>query len=303
MTDIAAVLDLDTITTHRRHRTAAALDLLHPGDVPPPGAEDVPTAYALAHHRLEGAENAARHRDITTLDWYRTTAGPVLARLVRSSRRGQRVVIAPGEDELIRGPHSDTPYYVLGPGTTSATESLTELADEALDHIAPTGLDELVRAHAAVICLTSWRRPDQTLRSFAITRLPATVFTDFTDDAAVLGRDLVHEAAHNWLNDALSAAGCQISEEAAFYSPWRATKRPAFGFLHACWAFPLTMIYTARVLPQTSGPVHRFLAAYLDQQRELLAATADVHPQALTLVGDADLRQRLGHVHTEALTL
>lgn len=303
MTDIAAVLDLDTITTHRRRRTTAALDLLHPGHVPPPGAEDLPTGYALAHHRLEGAENAARHRDITTLDWYRNTAGPVLARLVRYSRRGPRVVIAPGEDELIRGPHSDTPYYVLGSETTSATESLTELVDEALDHITPTGLDELVRAHAAVICLTGRRRPDQTLRSFAITRLPATVFTDFTDDAAVLGRDVVHEAAHNWLNDALSATGSQISEEAAFYSPWRATKRPAFGFLHACWAFPLTMIYTARVLPRTSGPVHRFLAAYLNQQRALLAATADVHSQALTLIGDADLRQRLGQVHTVALTL
>ncbi|MGW5096309.1 hypothetical protein ACWEQM_17450 [Streptomyces nodosus] len=117
--------------------------------------------------------------------------------LAHSSRLGPRIVIAPYEDEMIRGPHSDTPYYVLGPDTTGAAESLTVLADDALGHIAATGPDALVAAHAAVICLTGRCRPDQTLHSFAITRLPATVFTDHTGDAAVLGRDLVHEATHN----------------------------------------------------------------------------------------------------------
>ncbi|MFD5030020.1 HEXXH motif-containing putative peptide modification protein [Streptomyces sp. NPDC058405] len=126
---------------------------------------------------------------------------------------------------------------------------------------------------------------------------------DYTDEPAVFARDLIHEASHNWLNDALTATNCELSEEAVFYSPWRQTKRPAFGFLHACWAFPLTMIYTARVLPQTSGAVHHFLTAYLDQQRVLLAATTDDHPQALALIADPELRQRLHAVHTEALSL
>lgn len=57
------------------------------------------------------------------------------------------------------GRNSDTPYYVLGPGTTGATESLTELADEAFDHIALTELDELVRAPAAGMCLTGSSEP------------------------------------------------------------------------------------------------------------------------------------------------
>lgn len=303
MTDIAAVLDLDTITTHRRRRTDAALDLLHPGRHAPPSDEELPTAYALAHHRIEGAEKAARHRDTTTLDWYRTTAGPVLARLVNSSRRGPRIVIAPSEDEMIRGPHSDTPYYVLGPGTTGATESLTELADEAFDHIALTGLDELVRSHAAVICLTGRRRPDQTLRSFAITRLPATVFTDHTGDAAVLGRDLVHEAAHNWLNDALAALQDTIPDEKTYFSPWRGTERPAYGFLHACFAFPLTVIYAAMTLPTASKTGHAVLADHLRRQHAQLAAARDDFPRALELVTDTGLRERLDSVFQRACAL
>ncbi|MFK0120120.1 aKG-HExxH-type peptide beta-hydroxylase [Streptomyces sp. NPDC090994] len=302
MNDIAAALGLDAITTHRRERTAATLTLLRPGPVAPPEDEALPLAYALAHHRLEGAENAARRRDTTTLDWYRNTAGPVLARLTHRSRLGPRIVIAPHEDEMIRSPHSDTPYYVLGPDTTSAAQSLTVLADDAFDHVAATGLDELVEAHAAVICLTGQHRPDQTLRSFAITRLPATVFTDHTGDAAVLGRDLVHEAAHNWLNDALAAVHLTIPDE-TYFSPWRGIQRPAYGFLHACFAFPLTMIYAARARPGATEAGRAVLADHERQQRPRLAAAQDDFSRALKLIRDPGLRERLDTVFQHARTL
>ncbi|AXI85290.1 HEXXH motif domain-containing protein [Streptomyces sp. ETH9427] len=303
MNDIAAALDLDAIAVHRREHTAAALTLLDPGSVLPPDDEDLPLTYALAHHRLEGAENAARRRDTTTLDWYRNTAAPALARLAHSTRLGPRIVIAPNEDEMIRGPHSDTPYYVLGPDTTSAAQSLAALADNAFGHIAVTGLDELVEAHAAVICLTGRRSPDQTLRSFAITRLPATVFTDHTDDAAVLGRDLVHEAAHNWLNDALAALHITIPDDETYFSPWRGTQRPAYGFLHACFAFPLTMIYAARARLDATGAGDAVLADHERQQRPRLDAAQDDFTRAVKLIPDPGLRERLDSVFQHARTL
>ncbi|MFF4863506.1 HEXXH motif-containing putative peptide modification protein [Streptomyces sp. NPDC001231] len=303
MNDIAAALALDAIATHRRERTAAALELLDAGHTPPPGDKALPLAYALAYHRLEGAENAARHSDTTALDWYRNTAGFSLTRLVRTSRLGPRIVVAPNEDEMIRGPHSDTPYYVLGPDTTRAAEPLAALTDEAFDQIAATGLDALVEAHATVICLTGRRRPYQTLRSFAITRLPATVFTDHTGDGAVLGRDLVHEAAHNWLNDALAALRVTFPDEETYFSPWRGTERPAYGFVHACFAFPLTMIYAARILADSSGPEHAALADHVHQQRAQLAAAQDGFTRALKLVTDHGLRERLGTVFQHARSL
>lgn len=303
MNDIAAALDLDAIAVHRRERTAAALTLLAPGSVLPLDDEDLPLTYALAHHRLEGAENAARRRDTTTLDWYRNTAAPALARLAHSTRLGPRIVIAPNEDEMIRGPHSDTPYYVLGPDTTSAAQPLAALADNAFGHIAVTGLDELVEAHAAVICLTGRRSPDQTLRSFAITRLPATVFTDHIGDAAVLGRDLVHEAAHNWLNDALAALHITIPDDETYFSPWRGTQRPAYGFLHACFAFPLTMIYAARARLRATGAGNAVLADHERQQRPRLDAAQDDFTRAVKLIPDPGLRERLDTVFQHARTL
>ncbi|MEV8128650.1 HEXXH motif-containing putative peptide modification protein [Streptomyces sp. NPDC085944] len=300
MNDIAAILDLDAIAVHRRERTAATLTLLDRGSVIPADDEALPLAYALAHHRLEGAENAARRRDTTTLDWYRNAAGPALARLAYSTRLGPRIVVAPDEDDMIRGPHSDTPYYVLGPGTTGGVPSLV---DDASGHIAVTGLDELVGAHAAVICLTGRRRPDQTLRSFAITRLPATVFTDHTGDAAVLGRDLVHEAAHNWLNDALAALHITIPDDETYFSPWRGTQRPAYGFLHACFAFPLTMIYAARARLHTTGAGNAVLADHERQQRPRLVAAQDDFIRAVKLISDPGLRERLDSVFQHARTL
>ncbi|MEU2598175.1 aKG-HExxH-type peptide beta-hydroxylase [Streptomyces hirsutus] len=203
---------------------------------------------------------------------------------------------------MIRGPHSDTPYYVLGPDTTRAAEPLAALTDDAFAHVTAAGLDELVEAHATVICLTGRRRLDQTLRSFAITRLPATVFTDHTSDAAVLGRDLVHETAHNWLNDALVALQITIPDDETYFSPWRGTKRPAYGFLHACFAFPLTVIYAVRSLPGASGAGHTVLANHVRQQRAQLASTQDDFARALKLVTDHGLRERLDTVFQHART-
>ncbi|MFD8609715.1 aKG-HExxH-type peptide beta-hydroxylase [Streptomyces sp. NPDC059631] len=260
-------------------------------------------AYCLAHHALEGAERAARAGDTTTFDWYRTHPDATAPALLMPTAVGPRIVVAPDAGHMLHSAISETAYYVLGPETAAAPPELQELAAAAYTTGSGAGFAELLTNHAVVTCLLRRKPLGDTLVSWTITRLPGTVFSDYTDEPAVLARDLIHEAGHNWLNDALTATNCEISDEAVFYSPWRKTKRPAFGFLHACWAFPLTMIYTARVLPKTSGAVHHFLTAYLSQQRALLAATTDDHLQALALIADPELRRLLHAVHTEALGL
>ncbi|WP_162890191.1 aKG-HExxH-type peptide beta-hydroxylase [Streptomyces olivoreticuli] len=259
--------------------------------------------YCLAHHVLEGAEAAARARDTTTFDWYGTHPDANTAALSVSTAVGPRIVVAPGVNRLARSAISETPYYVLGPETTAAGPDLQELSAAAYATAAKTGFDDLLAAHAVILVLLQHKQLADTLDSWTITRLPGTVFCDHVGDPVVLARDVIHEAGHNWLNDALAATASKISNEAHFYSPWKQTMRPAFGFLHACWAFPLTMIYTARILPQTSGELHRFLATYLDQQRDLLAPTADNHARAVALIPDTGLRQRLHAVHHEARSL
>ncbi|MEY9956726.1 HEXXH motif-containing putative peptide modification protein [Streptacidiphilus sp. MAP5-52] len=284
-------------------RTTQILTITHP-DVPPP-ASGAGTAFdhAVAHHVLEGAENAARTGDLATFDWYAANPGAGAHTLSAPTAAGPRVIVTPDPSRLTTSPISDTPYYLLGPDTHAAPSQLQELAAAAYATAAAAGFGDLLAAHAVVVCLLRTKALGHTLDSWTITRLPGTVFTDHVGDPIVLARDLVHEAGHNWLNDALTATHSKIGDTERFYSPWKATERPAFGFLHACWSFPLTMLYIAHVIDQTTGDLRRFLTAYLDQQRPLLAATAADHPRALNLVPDPDLRSRLHDVYQQAADL
>lgn len=300
MTTTAIDFALAPIQDLRRDRTTRIYSILRADDAPNRVAA---ADYCLAHHTLEGAETAARAGDAATFDWYRTHPDANAPALTTSTALGPRVVVAPGPEGLLRSPLSDTSYYLLGPNTAAAPPAQRELTATAYAMGAEAGFAGLLADHAVVACLLRRKNLGDTLISWSITRLPGTLFCDHIGDPAVLGRDLIHEAGHNWLNDALAATACKISDEAEFYSPWRKTSRPAFGFLHACWAFPLTMIYTTRILPDTDGPTHDFLAAYLEQQRDLLATTAEEHTRALALITDPTLRQRLRTVHDEALNL
>ncbi|WP_131770256.1 aKG-HExxH-type peptide beta-hydroxylase [Candidatus Protofrankia californiensis] len=304
MSDITTALRLDAITTLQTTRTTAIYPALQPDSTYPTQApERVPLDYALAYHLLEGAAAAARSCDAETLDWYRAGPSRNWSYLTTATRLGPRVVLAPTPEQMIRTPLSETPYYVIGPRTSVAPDDLAALASSAFTHTADAGLGSLISAHAAVVCLTGHRRPYQVLRNFSITRLPATVFTDHIGDSRVLGRELVHEAAHNWLNDALTALQITIPDEQVFFSPWRDTERPAFGFLHACFAFPLSMVYAARILPSAAGTTRTVLADHLSQQRAHLTRAEHDFTQALGLVPNETLRHRLETVYQHARAL
>ncbi|MEV5766103.1 HEXXH motif-containing putative peptide modification protein [Micromonospora sp. NPDC052213] len=291
------------IQAHHRDRTRRIRAVLKPAASTPDSPKTDAVDYCLAHHVLEGAEAAARAGETATFGWYGAHPDANASALSTPTAVGPRIVLAPDLDRLPRSAISETPYYVLGPDTTAAPPDLRELAAAAYATGAQNGFADLLAGHAVVVCLLRHKQLGDTLDSWTITRLPGTVYCDHVDEPVVLARDLIHEAGHNWLNDALGATDCKISDQVTFYSPWKKTNRPAFGFLHACFAFPLTMIYTARVLPKTSGGLCRFLAAYLDRQRGLLATTATDHARALALITDRDLRERLHSIHREALSL
>ncbi|MFJ8982748.1 hypothetical protein [Streptomyces sp. NPDC102282] len=106
----------------------------------------------------------------------------------------------------------------------AAPPDLQKLTAAAYTTGSEAGFAEPLANYAVVTCLLRYKPLGDTLVSWTITHLPGTVFSDYTNEPAVFARDLIHEAGHNWLY------------------PWRKTKRPAFGFLHACWSFedPLT---------------------------------------------------------------
>lgn len=97
-------------------------------------------------------------------------------------------------------------------------------------------------------------------------------------------RGLVHEAAHNWLNDALALHRNHLSEGALFPSPWKQTLRPAFGFLHACWTFSLVTLYTHAAVPRSDPPAAPFLRDFLPAQHHHLTAAAERLPEVTALL-------------------
>ncbi|MEU9982637.1 HEXXH motif-containing putative peptide modification protein [Streptomyces sp. NPDC050856] len=286
-----ALVTLDGIAGHQRLRTSRIASVL--GN----RLGSSPLDYAIAHHLLEGAEHAARARDADRLAWYRNTTVRDLTHLSVDPH----IVLSPRPADMLRSEISETAYYLVGPDTASATPEAQAIVRAALASATEHGFGTLLTQHAPVICLLNRRRLDETLHSWALTRLPGTIFTDYTVHPEVLARDLIHEAAHNWLNDALAAHDVSLPADVTFFSPWRGTRRSVFGFLHACWAFSLTVLYVREARRSATGAVVPFLDAHLRQQAVQFAAAAECLDQALSYVPANEIRDRIGRAVGEVV--
>jgi HEXXH motif-containing protein len=279
-----SLVALDSIADHQRLRTSRITSVL--GNRLGSSALD----YAVAHHLLEGAEHAACAKDADRLAWHRRTTVRDLPHL----SAGPHIVITPHSAEMLRSEISETAYYLVGPDSSPAPPEALGLVRAATASATEHGFGTLLTQHAPVICLLNRRRLDETLHSWALTRLPGTVFTDYTAHPEVLARDLIHEAAHNWLNDALAARDVRLPTDVNFFSPWRGSDRPVFGFLHACWAFSLTVLYTREARRSATGAVAPFLDTHLRHQAVQFAAAIEQLKQALSYVTAHEIRERIG---------
>ncbi|MCZ7460578.1 aKG-HExxH-type peptide beta-hydroxylase [Streptomyces sp. WMMC940] len=286
-----ALVTLDGIAGHQHLRTSRIASVL--GN----GIGSSALDHAVAHHLLEGAEHAARARNTDLLAWYRKTTTRDLTHL----STGPHILLSPRPENLLRSEISETAYYLIRPDTSPALPEAQALVRAALASAAEHGFGTLLTQHAPVVCLLNRRRLDETLHSWALTRLPGTVFTDYTAHPEVLARDLIHEAAHNWLNDALAAQDVGLPADVTFFSPWRGTPRPVYGFLHACWAFSLTVLYARQARRGATGAVASFLDAHLRQQEGQFASAIDSLAQALSYVSADALRDRVSRAVGKAV--
>ncbi|MFD9123514.1 aKG-HExxH-type peptide beta-hydroxylase [Kitasatospora sp. NPDC059571] len=290
--------DLDERRASRTQRIAEVLGSNLTGQGPTGPA----IVHAVAHHLLEGAEQAANNRDAGLLSWYRRTELRDLAYLTTVDAAGAaHLLLNPPRRQLLQSPLSDTAYYLINPQTSPAAPDKHELLEAALDSSHKHGFGDLLNHHAPIICLLERRDLRDTLFSWSITRLPGTVFTDHTDHPEVLARDLVHEAGHHWFNEALAMRSVSLPDDITVYSPWRESERPVFGFLHACWAFSLTVIYSGAALDGAPPTARAFLSGYMEQQGELLRAAAPDFAQVAALIKSKPLRERLSTAVATAL--
>jgi hypothetical protein len=251
-------------------------------------------AYALLHHTVVDLKAAAEAGD-------RERPGRIIA-FWESGEPLDCVVPSPLGGVAVAG-HGDA--RAIDRGTPDARLWALDLAEprplpadrralvaEALAAIAGCGCEDVVRRGMGALLLLEPRTFDEANRSWSTPLLPCTVHADYYLVPAFLGAELVHESAHNWLNDCLGALDLTLPPDELYYSPWKGRRRSAFGVLHAALAFASVHAYLSALLERglldDEGSV-RFCRARIALEGGRLAEAGPEFDAALRQVPDREL--------------
>lgn len=243
----------DAVEARRRARAdqiAGALGRLAGRPLRPRSDLRPEVAYALLHHTIVDLKAAAEAGD-------RERPARVLA-FWESDEPLSSVVPSPLGGVAVAG-HRDA--RTIDTGTPDAQLWALDLADprplpddrralvaDALAAIAACGCDGVVRRGMGALLLLEPRTFEEANRSWSTPLLPCTVHADYYLVPAFLGAELVHESAHNWLNDCLGALDVTLPPDELYFSPWKGRRRSAFGILHAALAFASVHAYLSALL-------------------------------------------------------
>jgi hypothetical protein len=210
------------------------------------GREADAREYALVHHytyAISAAVHERRYDDADELveHWRAAVAEPAVplfadhdVAVVRADRCRR------SDDDRYESPL----YLHVNPGAALSGDGAAATRwREAGDMIEAAGLAHLVRAVTGIVVTLRDREHRETTNSYALKALPGTVFVDRVDDPVRIGELVLHESAHVLLNDGLTAFEVKLSPEARWFSPWKQAYRPAYGILHAGFAFGVLQRY------------------------------------------------------------
>lgn len=243
---------LAAVSAYRANMTERLLGVIASAfpDTRPPHASPVHgvVGYALAHHAVEGMREGALQHDAAMV----RQACAVLEKTQRSN------LVAVGHTDAIKLTEmpSDMPLWAASTrGVDSAPDEITHLVKEASAAAVEAGYGWLVQHALGVVVTLHERRFDEATSSWTVSRLPCTMYTDYYPDGPLLGKDLVHEAAHSWLNECLTVSAEQLDDsQAAYWSPWKQRARTAFGLLHSAFAFSCVINYLTWLRDNAPGP-------------------------------------------------
>lgn len=230
-----------------------------------------PLGFGLLHHALYQAATAARERDPSRIDDLITLVGTM------SSTPQDRSVLCVAPASLCRqvdDKRFGSPVQAMTAAAVEGTAAPTPLLDHMVCLLDDADLLGWVREGASclVLCDKLAGAEGDGAFSYSVGILPHTVFTDWCDNAAVLGECLLHEAGHCWLNMALATADERLPPETIGYSPWKDTDRPAFAMIHSGFAFGLVCAFLE---------VHVDTLSLTDQQRRYCEVRSQVERSRL----------------------
>jgi len=219
---------------------------------------------AVLEHRIKSAVLYADLKDTEKFDRVRSPANALPGYVVLGEMFP--IAIAAANPNYLAANIGDSPAYLIGTeGVQEPTARQADCARQALHLLTNLVNPDLLQSMGTLVVVQE-RQLWDVANSWTTTSLKGTVYSDWSVEPAALGMRIVHEAAHLWLNDAFRAT--YFPGDIHFPSPWKGTLRPAYGFLHALFAFSLISQYCAAMLTSklARGTAERFLQATLSEE-------------------------------------
>ena len=151
--------------------------------------------------------------------------------------------------------------------------SALEFAWKLIGYTIPQALEEMTDTARYLSPLQPLKH-NAGIPSFSSSSIPGVIFIGTHDstgqllDSEHLAESCLHEHLHNrlYLLDAASPLICPSDSPGTYYSPWKKTKRPADGLLHALYVFSCLAWFWDRVSSTSKAFVKAKAVEFRDAQ-------------------------------------
>jgi hypothetical protein len=195
-----------------------------------------------------------------------------------------------GEDQCL---------FSEGIASENPTAEERDLLGQAVRVLERTGTLRCFIGSVGVVAVLGIAQPGAPTATWATGGLPYVVHLHLMPKAELVARDLIHEATHTYLNDWLASREVHLDPfTPIFWSPWKDSKRPLFGFTHSIMAFSVVTAFLANVMSDDSTD-WRWLRPFHDTERDRLQSCAESVALAVSMLPE-DLADRLAAVYALA---
>jgi HEXXH motif-containing protein len=199
---------------------------------------------------------------------------------------------------------ADMPAHAVDPVCLAAgvSDEATTAVKGAVEVISRLGYGEVVAEGIGVVVLLNRRESGEPASSWTTLAFPGTVYLDWRAQPELLAEDLVHEATHAWLNDALDARSVWLPPEELYYSPWKQIHRSAYGMIHSIMAFSRVVNLLTRLIDESGdNAVRTYCAARMEQEAGRLESIRATASAALAVIDDEDIADVIRTEYEHAL--
>ncbi|KUF18655.1 aKG-HExxH-type peptide beta-hydroxylase [Streptomyces silvensis] len=193
----------------------------------------------------------------------------------------------------------DTCMFSEGATVESPSVVEQELLGRAVQVLERTGTLRCFSDSVGVVAVLGTAEPGAPTATWATGGLPYVVHLHLLPRPELIARDLMHEATHTHLNDWLASRDIRLDPVTPVYwSPWKDSKRPLFGFTHSIMAFSMVTAFLATVMAHSETD-QSWLRVFHDAERDRLRSCTESVTSALSMLPD-ELRSSLSDVYTLA---